>query len=336
MNLKLKYLIAFSFFCTLFLVAPKVRADTCTPVFPATTCSVSGDVSITATVPDTTVTFSGFAPGGSVVYFKEGNFIVGSTVSASNGTFSKSIVSTPGDHTFIVYLTDNEGRTTPEVTLSPVSLSTHSDYPIINIHLPPTISVSKTQASQGDVVTLSGQGSPGSGIDIYVNDIKRFNALVGQDSKWSFALNGGNLADDNTFYAISTRSGLPNSAKSQVVSLQILACTGEQCNRTSTTTTPESPQTPATSSSGTNVTYRVDLGDTLKSWFPVILIISGIFLLLLILILILLIFLLRRRKKSKKDVLDELESKVEKDLTQPNPVPVIKKDFAEAKEEIEN
>lgn len=308
------------------------HAQTCTPVFPATTCDVENNVTITATVPDTTITFSGFAPGSSVVYIKEGDFIVGSVVTASTGQFSKAVVSTPGSHTFVIYLTDNQGRTTPEVTLPPVSLSVHLDLPIANLHLPPTIAVSKTKANQSEVVTVSGQASPGATIDLYVNNIKRFSTLVGNTSTWQFDLNGGNFGDHNNFYAISRRTGLTDSEKSQVVSLEILACSDQRCNRIAEAT-PPSPSTPTTSAN-TNITYKIDLGEKLATLFPLISIFSGVSLLLILIIILLIFFLLRKRRKKNHGLLVELETKVQKDLTTTNPAASIHQDFTETEKQI--
>src|SRR4030067_784740 len=72
------------------------------------------DVVITAVVPETTVTFSGFAAASSTVTIKEGVATVGTTVTNPSGVFSRTIISSPGLHDFSLYYTDTSGRTTPE------------------------------------------------------------------------------------------------------------------------------------------------------------------------------------------------------------------------------
>jgi len=103
---------------------------------PATTCSTAESVTVTAIVPDTTVTFSGYAPAGAVIYFKENAFIIGTAVSNSIGLFSKLLQVHLVTHTYLVYLTDTTGLNTPEVALNPITLMTQADTPVANIHLP--------------------------------------------------------------------------------------------------------------------------------------------------------------------------------------------------------
>lgn len=328
MTTLLKYFIAPLFFGTsFFLFASSALADSCTPVFPATTCSTSGNVNVQAVVPDTTVTFSGFAPAGSVVFMKETGLIIGSTVTDSSGHFSKTVVGTAGQHTYTIYLIDNQGQSTPEVTLPTVNLMNHLDVPITGINLPPTIQVSKTKIAQGEIATIFGQSSPGSTVNVYVNSIKRFSLTVGSDSKWEISLNGVNIADHSVFYAISSRPNLPDSAKSFTVSLDVLACADQNCNRSSTPT----PSTPtATATPGTNATNQpnqhviYEIGPNLVRLITY----TSIFLIsALALVIIFLIFLLARKKKYKKDLLEELETKVDQDLTKPNPQEAIHTDF---------
>ena len=305
MSLKIKYTALILFvFAFLFIIPRAIRAVTCTPVFPATTCSTTESVTVTAVVPNTTVTFSGYAPGGSVVYIKEGDFVVGTVVTPVSGLFNKVITSTPGPHSYLVYLTDNQGRTTPETILEPVTLITQSDIPISNIHLPPTIALSKSRITQDQLVSVFGQGAPGSNIDLYVNGFKRFTALVGAGSTWQFELNAATLPDQTTFYAISTRLGLPNSQKSQTVSLEVLACNDADCNRI--TQLPPETATPSAGTEPIHKTYNfgLEIGENLRNF----LLLTSIFISFVGILIFFLIILIRRRKDKKK-ILAELEQK---------------------------
>lgn len=330
---KIRYLIPFLVLTVLFLVSKNpIQAQSCTPVFPATTCDVTGNVTVTAVVPDTTLTFSGYAPSGSVVYFKEGDFIVGTVVTASNGVFSKTITSTPGSHTYLIYLIDNQGRTTPEVILDPVTLITQVDIPISNIHLPPTIALSKNKVAQDQVVSIFGQAAPGSTVDLYVNGIKRYSAMVGNNNTWQFDLNAATLPDQTIFYAISTRAGLPNSQKSQTVSLEVLACNDANCNRIAQQPTDTATPSATTNSEPTRNIYnfKLEIGENLRN----LLLFTSIFISFTGVLIFFLIFLFRRRKDKKK-ILAELEQKVEKDLQTQNPVENIRKDFDETEKKVD-
>lgn len=286
-----RLLIIFSLvFLSILVSSGKTEAQSCTPVFPATTCSVTDSITIIATVPETTVTFSDYAPISSVVYIKEGGYIIGSVVTLSSGVFTKTVTSIPGAHTYSIYLIDTVGRTTPETILETVTLSTHIDLPISTINLPPTISISKTKITQGESVSISGQGAPGSTVDIYINNVNKFSYLVGSDSNWVFSPSVSDLSDKNSFYAISNRSGLNPSVKSQVVSLEITACTGANCNHI--TQPPTSAATPATTAAPTQKTYnfKLEIGENLRNFI----LLTSIFISVFGLIIFFLILLLRR------------------------------------------
>ena len=311
----------------------KTHASSCTPVFPATTCDTSDNVSITAVVPDTTVTFSGYAPGSSIVYFKEGEFIIGSTVTAVDGTFSKTITSSPTTHTIQVYLIDTQGRTTPTVTLPAFTLTSHLDLQINNLNLPPTISVTKTKIQQGQIVSIFGQGAPGSRVDIYVNNVKKFVTNIGTDSKWQFDLNGGGLADQNTFYAISVREGLADSEKSQTVSLEVLACLESDCNRVNPKPEIATPSAPTNKEAGPSTGNKIDLKIEIGLGLWNLILLIGFILIILILLIGIFILLIKRRRNKKK-VLEDLKRKVEADTQSLDPIASIEKDFNEAGKEL--
>lgn len=319
MKIKLTNLITLSALALALVSPTKVAAD---------------DVNVSATVPATTVTFSGFAPPSSVVFVKETGLIVGSAVTDSSGHFSKTIVSTSGQHSYTIYLIDNQGRSTPEVPFDNLNLINQLDTPVTNINLPPTIAVTKTKIAQGEIATVFGQSAPGSVTNVYVNNVKRFSLMVGNDGKWQIDLNGVNIADHSEFYAVNSRPTLPDSAKSFVVTLDVLACADQDCNRTSSPTS-TSPPTPAVStpSSSNNLNFKIDFGSKIGT----IIIFTSIFISIVLILILLVLFLiwLASRRRKKKDVLAELENKVEKDLQSPNPIPQIRSDFEEAEEKVD-
>jgi hypothetical protein len=133
----------------------------------ADTTPKQADVTITAVVPETTVTFSGFAPASSTITIKESGTPIGTAVTNPSGSFTRTITSSPGLHDFSLYYTDTAGRTTPETDFNGVNLPVHLDTPISNIHLPPTIALSKTTINKGDSVAVFGQGAPGSTVHVF-------------------------------------------------------------------------------------------------------------------------------------------------------------------------
>lgn len=208
-------------------------AGTCSPpslIPPNNTCSTSDNVTITATVPDSTVTFSGYAAGSSTVTFKDNTVVSGTVITLPSGTFNKTIVSTPGLHDFAVYFTDTSGRTTPETLFNSVNLPYHSDTPISNVHLPPTIDLTKTSIVNGEGVTVLGQGSPGSTIHVFLNGVEIYTAVVGAGSDWQYTLNSGYQIGSNTFNAYLTRAGLSDSNNSFDKTLTVGSCRRSDLN----------------------------------------------------------------------------------------------------------
>ncbi len=210
-----------------------VIAGTCSPpslVPPNNTCSTSENVTITATVPDSSATFTGYAAGGSTVTFKDNTVVSGTVVTLPSGTFNKTIVSTPGLHDFAVYFTDTSGRTTPETFFNGVTLPYHVDTPISNVHLPPTIDLSKTSILNGESVAVMGQGAPGSTIHIFLNGAEIYTAVVGAGSDWQYTVNSGYQIGTNTFNAYLSRTGLSDSVYSFDKTLTVGNCRRSDLN----------------------------------------------------------------------------------------------------------
>lgn len=197
----------------------KVEAVTCSPpslIPPFNTCSVSEDVIITATVPDSTVTFSGLAPAGSTVTIKDNSVVTGTTTTNPSGVFTKTVISSPGIHDFSLYLTDTSNRSTPETNFNGVSLPFHIDTPISNVLLPPTIELSKTNILNGETILIYGQGSSGSTVHIILNGSEIYSTTVtsGSDFSHSLTSSSGYLVGTNNVYTYLTRAGYTDSVQS--------------------------------------------------------------------------------------------------------------------------
>lgn len=216
----------------IFLSYPLVAsyAQSCTPIFPATTCDVTNSVTITATVPDSTATFSGFAPAGSTIIIKENNTVIGSTITDPSGLFSKTVFSTPGLHDFSLSLTDTSGRSTPATTYLGVSLISQTDTPVSNILLAPTIALSKTPITKGETVAVFGQGSPGSTVHLFLNGSDIYSSVVGSGSDWQYSFNSGYVGGDNNLYALLTRPTITDSVNSFDVTLNVGNCRRSDLN----------------------------------------------------------------------------------------------------------
>lgn len=190
----------------------------------------AADVTVSGTVPNATVTFSGFAPPSSTITIKEGVTTIGTTVTNASGSFSKVVISTPGSHDFSLTLTDTSGRTTPATTFSGVVVVNQADTPITNIHMPPTIALSKSTILTGESTLVYGQGAPSSTVRVYLNGSQKFSGTIGGSGSWQFTLSSGYNTGSNTIYAKLTRSGLTDSVNSFTKTLTVGACARSDLN----------------------------------------------------------------------------------------------------------
>lgn len=214
-------------FCLVFIARSTpistVEAGSCTPEFPATTCSVTDKVTITATVANSTATFTGLAPASSVVTVKDNGVVAGNTTTNPGGIFSKTIISTPGLHDFTLFLTDTSGRTTPETSYLGVNLPFYIDTPINNILLPPTIDISKSTIYNGETVAIIGQGSPGSTLHIVLNSKEIYSGVLA-GSDYNIPINSGYALGANNIHSFLSRTGYTNSVDSFTKVLTIGNC----------------------------------------------------------------------------------------------------------------
>ena len=288
--------------------------------------SKAADVDVSATVPDSTASFSGFGVPGAIITIKEGSNVVGATIANASGEFSKTIVSTPGEHTFSIFQTDTSGRSTPEIVLPTLTLPFHIDTPVENIQLPPTLELSKTTINEGSSLKVFGQGTPGSKVNLFLNDVQISSLTVNSGGDWEFVLKGGYKLGGNEIRAFQSKTGLANSKSSFTVKFTVVSCDTDSCP---TLEPPPPPPPPQSKNYNFYINLRQGLGNLFSS---IVLLISFI---VLIPLLFLILFFLWRRRKPKKDILEKLERKVEADLPLADPKSQIRKDFQEAEKEFE-
>jgi len=188
------------------------------------------DVTVSGTVPNATVTFSGFAPPSSAITIKEGVTTVGTTVTNASGSFSKVVISTPGSHDFSLTLIDTAGRSTPATSVSGVVVVNQSNTPVASIHMPPTIALSKSTIVTGDSTLIYGQGAPSSTVRVYLNGSQKFSGTIAGSGSWQFTLSSGYNIGSNTIYAKLTRVALSNSVNSFTKTLTVDDCARSDLN----------------------------------------------------------------------------------------------------------
>lgn len=221
----------------IFLAYPltAVYAGSCTVPYPVTppnnTCNTSGSVTVNATVPESTASFSGLAPAGATITIEDNSVVVATTVADVAGVFNKTVDSDPGTHTFSLFLTDTASRTTPETVFSGINIGFHSDTPISNILLSPTVTLTRNSITNGETTSFLGQGSPGSTVHVVLNGNEVYSQVVTAGSDWQYTFNNGyNASATNSLYAFLTRGGYTNSVNSFTLSLTVGNCRRSDLN----------------------------------------------------------------------------------------------------------
>jgi len=306
----------------------KVSAQSCSPTFPSNQCDVSNSVTITANVPESSVTFSGFAPWGSIITFKEADSVIGTAVTGADSQFTKTISAPSGIHNYILYLIDTEGNYSPEIAFNNIGITNHTNTAISNIHLPPTIKIAKSKIFSGETLTVSGQGPGGSSINLFLNGKAVYSALISSTSKWSFNLNSGYSVGENLLFANLSRPLVNDSENSLTVKFTVEVCNNCPPAEPEIKKPEEPTKEPSPGKSTYDVKINIGLGLG-ENW----LLFSSIIITSILLLVFLLIIFARRKRKRQKEILKELEEKVERDLHKDNPDLRIEKDFWEAEKE---
>jgi len=142
---------------------------------------------------DTLVAINGFAyPSQTVNVLLDGRS-VGTVRSDNDGGFEITVESSPGTATLGLWSTDVFG--TQSITFNNTFDVTQGAITNVNgVVLPPTIRVSDQTVDPGDIVTFSGQATPGATLRLYIDDnTSPTTATVGADGRWSIDIDTGTL-----------------------------------------------------------------------------------------------------------------------------------------------
>lgn len=172
-------------------------------------CARAADLNITITVPGSstpevggngnggviaptaTVSLSGLAYPGSNLTFLRNGVVIGTGSAASDGTFLREFLTTPGEATFSVWARDRFNLISPTISVS-FNLEAGSVANIESLALPPTIGHESVGADGS--LTIYGSAFPRSIVRIFNNNAPfsaPFEAVAGADGVWRYkALRG--------------------------------------------------------------------------------------------------------------------------------------------------
>jgi len=166
-------------------------------------------------------------PGASVNILKDGALIgIVQADTSANFYFSTTNVS-PGATTFGFWAEDSSGLKSIAFTTT-FTITAGAVTTVSGAFLPPTISIDKRQAKQGDALTISGQSVPSVTVEAYVHSGKNIvlTTSTDQEGNWKMAIDTAPL-DNNAFHTvdadfITTQNGaVARSTVSQAISFYV-------------------------------------------------------------------------------------------------------------------
>ncbi len=144
---------------------------------------------------DSYVSVRGRAYPSATVNFLIDSSVVGTVVADKNGNFTFSTKADPGSVTLGIWATDKDNNRS--VTLNNTFDVTQGAVTnLSNVILPPTLKLEKQEVDPGDVVKISGQATPNSIIEFFLDKQDNTFATVNVDSNgnWEFELDTANLS----------------------------------------------------------------------------------------------------------------------------------------------
>ena len=131
----------------------------------------------------TTINFSGMAYPMSRVTILRNGVIVLTTVADSQANFLASLNNASvGTYTFSVYAEDSSGVKSPTFSF-PVNITSSAIVNISGIFIAPTINVDKTKVKKGEILTIFGQTTPSSNVNIFLNSNQNISQNITSNNK---------------------------------------------------------------------------------------------------------------------------------------------------------
>ena len=195
--------------------APTQPAPTATqPVPPRLTFPAGG-----ANLSDKNVTLKGTGQPGSRVQVLVNGTVVGESVVGADGTWTVVVdLGKPGNYAVSAQVVDATGK--PVATSEPLSVVLAA--PPVAVAAPVLISPVSSDKLAAGPVTFKGTGTPGSQVEILVDDKAVGKAVVGSDGAWSFQVDPGQPGAHQVKVRVLDATGLP-AAESAPVSLSVAA-----------------------------------------------------------------------------------------------------------------
>lgn len=195
--------------------APTQPAPTATQIVPPRLTSPAGGANLT----DKNVTLKGTGQPGSRIQVLVNGAVVGETVVGADGTWTLSVdLGKPGNYVVSTQVVDSTGK--PVVTSEPLSVVLAA--PTVAVAAPVLVSPVSTDKLATGPTTFKGTGTPGSEVEILVDDKVVGKAVVGSDGVWSIQVAPGQPGAHQIKVRVLDATGKP-VAESAPVSVSVAA-----------------------------------------------------------------------------------------------------------------
>jgi|GEM_PF-5372032 len=135
-------------------------------------------ITLSATVPNTAISYSGYTCPACTVTFLEYNVVKGTTLAGGDGFFQKIFTAeTVGVHEISVYNTDLDGNNSRTYTQNFVLLQ-YQTIEFSNYYFEPTLYVDKSILNDNELLTITGISVPGSTVQIEFSGVETLNSTV--------------------------------------------------------------------------------------------------------------------------------------------------------------
>lgn len=195
--------------------APTQSAPTAAPLVPPRLTSPAGGANLT----DKNVTLKGTGQPGSRIQVLVNGAVVGETTVGADGTWTMTVdLGKPGNYVVSTQVVDATGK--PIATSEPLSVVLAA--PTVAVAAPVLISPVTSDKLAAGPVTFKGTGTPGSEVEILVDDKAVGKAVVGSDGAWSIQVDPGQPGAHQVKVRALDATGKP-VAESAPVSLSVAA-----------------------------------------------------------------------------------------------------------------
>lgn len=204
------YSLCFSFF------SPRLFAQLPPPV--------SNTITVSTSVDDTSVVFTGRSSPRSYIVFMQESTVIGTTLADDGGYFTKKVGALkPGINTISIYLTDYRQQQSSTIKYT-INVSPHTDTFVNKVTLPPTIDIERHLIEHDERVRIGGMSVPDSTITLFLFDEKITKSIpVDSAGKWTIGIDATKLLPGKYLIYARTHTidGQSSKASDKVV-LEIL------------------------------------------------------------------------------------------------------------------